>query len=184
MASTAHTSEQVRQPHDVRLWWTRSPRSRGSARADGSTDFFNQRWLEYTGLSTEQARDWGWTVALHPHCLIETILIIELNASTGDHSHLLYPWGHNTFHRCFEIRSIARDESQAVDFRGGSNKRISSFYRAAHGFTPGHKPAAGIRYPKVYRQDSPLKPRSQILPQPCIEMVAAPAGSESFNAKA
>jgi hypothetical protein len=46
------------------LWWTRSPRSRGSARADGSADFFNQRWLEYTGLSTEQARDWGWTVAL------------------------------------------------------------------------------------------------------------------------
>src|SRR5207302_4333430 len=37
-----------------------------SARSDGSADFFNQRWLDYTGLSTEQARDWGWTVALHP----------------------------------------------------------------------------------------------------------------------
>ena len=37
-----------------------------SSRADGSADFFNQRWLEYTGLSTEQACDWGWTVALHP----------------------------------------------------------------------------------------------------------------------
>jgi PAS domain-containing protein len=36
-----------------------------SARADGSADFFNQGWLEYTGLSAEQARDWGWTVALH-----------------------------------------------------------------------------------------------------------------------
>ncbi len=36
-----------------------------SARADGSADFFNQSWLDYTGLSAEQARDWGWTGALH-----------------------------------------------------------------------------------------------------------------------
>ncbi len=36
-----------------------------SARSDGSADFFNQRWLDYTGFSAEQARDWGWTVALH-----------------------------------------------------------------------------------------------------------------------
>jgi PAS domain S-box-containing protein len=34
--------------------------------ADGSADFFNQRWLDYTGLSAEQARGWAWTVALHP----------------------------------------------------------------------------------------------------------------------
>ena len=36
-----------------------------SARSDGSADFFSQRWLDYTGLSAEQARDWGWTGALH-----------------------------------------------------------------------------------------------------------------------
>ena len=37
-----------------------------SAAADGSADFFNQRWLDYTGLSPSQARDWGWTAVLHP----------------------------------------------------------------------------------------------------------------------
>src|SRR6202035_3986401 len=37
-----------------------------SARSDGSAEFFNRRWLDYTGFSVEQARDWGWTVALHP----------------------------------------------------------------------------------------------------------------------
>jgi len=36
-----------------------------SCSSDGSADFFNQRWLDYTGLSPEQARDWGWTAALH-----------------------------------------------------------------------------------------------------------------------
>jgi len=37
-----------------------------SARSDGSVDFFNQRWLDYTGLTAEEAHDWGWTGALHP----------------------------------------------------------------------------------------------------------------------
>jgi len=37
-----------------------------SARPDGSAEFFNRRWLDYSGLSAEEASDWGWTVALHP----------------------------------------------------------------------------------------------------------------------
>jgi PAS domain S-box-containing protein len=37
-----------------------------SARSDGSAEFFNRRWLDYAGLSAEEASDWGWAVALHP----------------------------------------------------------------------------------------------------------------------
>ena len=37
-----------------------------SARLDGSADFFNQHYLDYLGLSLEQASDWGWTTAIHP----------------------------------------------------------------------------------------------------------------------
>jgi len=33
---------------------------------DGSVDFLNKRWLDFTGLSAEQAAGWGWTVAVHP----------------------------------------------------------------------------------------------------------------------
>ena len=40
------------------LVWTTLP--------DGSGDFNNLRWLEYTGLSREQAKDWGYKAALHP----------------------------------------------------------------------------------------------------------------------
>ncbi|HKE61472.1 MAG TPA: PAS domain-containing protein, partial [Nitrospira sp.] len=32
---------------------------------DGSAEVLNRRWLDYTGLSAEKARNWGWTVALH-----------------------------------------------------------------------------------------------------------------------
>lgn len=37
-----------------------------SARPDGSAEFFNQHYLDFVGLSAEQASDWGWTVAVHP----------------------------------------------------------------------------------------------------------------------
>jgi len=37
-----------------------------STAPDGSVDFFNPRWLDYTGLSPDQSRDWGWTAAIHP----------------------------------------------------------------------------------------------------------------------
>ena len=37
-----------------------------SARPDGSAEFFNRRWLDYAGLSAEEASDWGWAVVLHP----------------------------------------------------------------------------------------------------------------------
>jgi formate hydrogenlyase transcriptional activator len=37
-----------------------------SARPDGSAEFFNRRWLDYAGLTAEEASDWGWTAALHP----------------------------------------------------------------------------------------------------------------------
>src|SRR5262249_42053498 len=33
---------------------------------DGSGEFWNQRWHDYTGLSTETARGWGWHTVVHP----------------------------------------------------------------------------------------------------------------------
>ena len=33
--------------------------------ADGSGEFYNRRWHDYTGLSLEASRDWGWTNAIH-----------------------------------------------------------------------------------------------------------------------
>lgn len=36
-----------------------------SAEANGSVTFLNQRWLDYTGLTTQEANDWGWGVTIH-----------------------------------------------------------------------------------------------------------------------
>ena len=37
-----------------------------SALPDGSLDFINQRWLEFSGVSLEKALGWGWEAAVHP----------------------------------------------------------------------------------------------------------------------
>jgi formate hydrogenlyase transcriptional activator len=33
---------------------------------DGSADYFNQRWHDYTGLSPSEAHGWGWKAIIHP----------------------------------------------------------------------------------------------------------------------
>ncbi len=47
------------------LVWTALP--------DGRSDFLNQRWREYTGLSVEDARGEGWHAAIHPEDLPELL---------------------------------------------------------------------------------------------------------------
>ena len=40
-----------------------------SARPDGSAEFFNRHYLDFIGVSLEQASGWGWTAAVHPEDL-------------------------------------------------------------------------------------------------------------------
>jgi formate hydrogenlyase transcriptional activator len=36
---------------------------------DGSKEFLNKRWRDYTGLSSEESYGWGWQTAVHPEDL-------------------------------------------------------------------------------------------------------------------
>ena len=66
MASLRHGFEEPGDVQDIRLVVDTIPTLAWSAGPDGSADFFNQRWLDYTGLSAKQALGWGWEVAIHP----------------------------------------------------------------------------------------------------------------------
>jgi PAS domain S-box-containing protein len=66
MASLPHGFEEPGDVQDIRLVVDTIPTLAWSARPDGSAEFFNQRWLDYTGLSAEQALGSGWQVAIHP----------------------------------------------------------------------------------------------------------------------
>ena len=51
---------------ELRLIINTLPTLAWSSLADGYCDFLNQRWLDYAGMSAEQALGWGWAAALHP----------------------------------------------------------------------------------------------------------------------
>jgi len=61
-----HGFEESGDVQDIRLVVDTIPTLAWSAGPDGSAQFFNQRWLDYTGLSAEQALGSGWQVAIHP----------------------------------------------------------------------------------------------------------------------
>jgi PAS domain S-box-containing protein len=66
MASSPHGFEELADVQDIRLVVDTIPTLACSAGPDGSADFFNQRWLDYTGLSAKQALGSGWAIAIHP----------------------------------------------------------------------------------------------------------------------
>ncbi len=61
-----HGFEEPGNVRDIRLVVDTIPTLAWSAGPDGSAEFFNQRWLDYTGLSAKQALGSGWQVAIHP----------------------------------------------------------------------------------------------------------------------
>lgn len=57
---------QAQQMEAIRLVIDTIPALVWSSLPDGSVDFVSRRWLEYTGLPSEQALGWGYTSAIHP----------------------------------------------------------------------------------------------------------------------
>jgi len=58
-----------------------------SARPDGSAEFFNQHFLDFVGLSADQASHWGWTGAVQPqdmHRLAVTCRRIKASEAPGE----------------------------------------------------------------------------------------------------
>jgi PAS domain-containing protein len=56
----------ARAEKEIKLVTDTIPALVWSASADGAVEYFNQRWLTYTGLSFEQACGWGFVDAYHP----------------------------------------------------------------------------------------------------------------------
>jgi formate hydrogenlyase transcriptional activator len=69
MASPTDDSSRVEQAMDVRLLVEAIPALSWSNRPDGSVEFINQRWREYTGVSSEALIRSDWKATVHPEDL-------------------------------------------------------------------------------------------------------------------
>jgi PAS domain S-box-containing protein len=60
------------------------PTQAWSAWPDGSAEFFNQRWLDYAGLTSQQAEGWGWKVTIHADDLDRMVSYWQTAITTGE----------------------------------------------------------------------------------------------------
>jgi diguanylate cyclase (GGDEF)-like protein/PAS domain S-box-containing protein len=56
--------------------WTATP--------DGAMDFFNSQWTDYTGLTVDQSRGWGWEPAIHADDLAACLSTWRSCLESGD----------------------------------------------------------------------------------------------------
>jgi PAS domain S-box-containing protein len=66
MAGETHNIQRQGEPLDLRSVIDTIPALVVCVLSDGSVEFVNQSWLEYTGFSLEHLAPWGWQTVMHP----------------------------------------------------------------------------------------------------------------------
>ncbi|MEO7327764.1 MAG: ATP-binding protein [Minicystis sp.] len=51
---------------------------------NGDVDYFNQQWMEFTGLAFEEIKDWGWTRFIHPDDAEANLSAWKRSSKTGE----------------------------------------------------------------------------------------------------
>lgn len=67
-----------------RLMAETMPQKIFTATPGGEVDYFNGQWTEFTGLSFEEIKNWGWTQFIHPDDLEENLRRWKFSVETGN----------------------------------------------------------------------------------------------------
>ena len=103
-----------------------------TARADGTFDYLNQQWQDYTGLTLRELMDWGWTRLIHADDVDETLQCWLHSVGTGEPYQMECRFRQATGdYRWHLLRAQARRESGGVvSMWVGSNTDIDRLKRA------------------------------------------------------
>ncbi len=80
------------QPDDASLhaFVEALPQIAWTARVDGLLDYYNRHWVDYTGMSIEETKGWGWRPVLHPDDLDTCVARWQHAYTTGTSYELEY----------------------------------------------------------------------------------------------
>ena len=77
--------EELRQAEKrLRFVMDSMPQKIFTAKPNGDVDYFNPIWTEFTGLTFEHIRDWGWTQFIHPDDVEENVSVWQRSIDTGE----------------------------------------------------------------------------------------------------
>jgi PAS domain S-box-containing protein len=93
----------------------------------GNVTWYNQRWLDYTGLSFDDMKDWGWTKCHHPDHVERVVASVTRSRESGEIWEDTFPLrGKDGQYRWFLSRAIPIRDSQGNILRWfGTNTDIS-----------------------------------------------------------
>jgi PAS domain S-box-containing protein len=97
-----------------------------TATPDGKVNYYNPQWMEYTGLSFEQMKDWGWTQFVHPDDVKENVKQWRHSVETGEPFQLEHRFRHKNgeYHWHLSRALPMRDKHGNVTLWIGSNTDI------------------------------------------------------------
>jgi PAS domain S-box-containing protein len=98
----------------------------------GNVTWYNQRWLEYTGMSFEEMKDWGWTKCHHPDHVDRVVATITRSRETGEILEDTFPLrAKDGSYRWFLSRALPiRDENGEITCWFGTNTDIEDLKQA------------------------------------------------------
>jgi PAS domain S-box-containing protein len=102
------------------------PQMAWTATPDGATDYYNQRWYDFTGGTFEDLRSWGWEQFLHPDDLALTLQRWRHSLATGEPFEVENRWRNRQGqYRWFLTRAeCLRDKTDAVTVWVGANTDV------------------------------------------------------------
>ena len=88
------------------------PTSSWVTEPDGSAHFLSRGWLEYTGLSMDEALNWGWAVVLHPQESKQLLDTWLSSVKTGEpfEAEARFRRANGTYHWCLCRAVPVRDD--------------------------------------------------------------------------
>jgi len=122
MEATLRQSEALR-----RFIMESMPQKIFTAKPGGDVDYFNQQWMEFTGLTFEQIRDWGWTQFIHPDDVEENVTRWKHAVDTGEPFKFIHRFRRNDGVYLWHLsRALpVRNEDGQIIMWIGSNTDIS-----------------------------------------------------------
>jgi two-component system sensor histidine kinase/response regulator len=104
-----------------------------TATANGDVDYFNQPWTEFTGISFDQNKGWGWLQLIHPEDVEENVRRWQHSIDTGEPFQLEHRFRRaDGVYRWHLSRALAmRDAEGQVLMWFGANTDIDDQKRAA-----------------------------------------------------
>jgi PAS domain S-box-containing protein len=116
----------------------------------GIVTWYNRRWLDYTGLSFDEMKEWGWTKFHHPDHLDRVVKSVTRSRETGEVWEDTFPLrGKDGEYRWFLSRAVPiRDANGNILRWFGTNTDVTEQRAAEQALRQSHKRTWSFRSPR------------------------------------